>query len=296
MAERGEVIFLGGTAFSGADAVGRVLEAHRDVAPISIPAGLNGDVRGIPALLAGRIGQEDFLAGLSRQRAQRGAVRGGGDRDRRWDVAIEHFRAAYEADPLEACRALFWDLAEGPAEGDGALALLETSPGNLREAHTMGRLVPEAAFVHVVRDGRDVAVDRRDSSPRSPRVSTALVWWANELRDIERGIRGEEDGALYGIPEERFALVVVDELASSERVAQWAALMERLGLDDDPALRAIAGRELDQAAVGHERWRERVRGPARWRLGRRYRELLGELEREGNHAAPALIRAHERSP
>ena len=33
--------------------------------------------------------------------------------------------------------------------------------------------------------------------------------------------------------------------------------------------------------------------PAEWVIERRYRRTLGELDREGNRAAPALIAAHE---
>src|SRR5918912_599640 len=92
VAERGEVIFLGGTAFSGSDAVARLLAAHPGVVAVSIPAGLHSDPRGIPALLAGRIGLEDFTAALRRVWTAGGAEGGGSAADDGLAERIERYR------------------------------------------------------------------------------------------------------------------------------------------------------------------------------------------------------------
>jgi hypothetical protein len=247
-AER-EVIFVGGTRFSGTDAVAARLADRPGVTSVPLAARFHSDPWGIPALLHGRIGLDDFAQRLRAQAIAQRVQR------QRLDALLATLSAGFHADPLQACRDLFWALIDElvPDSGDGTL--VEASPGNLAEAHTLTRLVPDARFVHVVRDGRDVAAAAVESDAvAAHRIAAGLGWWAGELRVIERGVRGEEDGAVYAIPEERLEVVVPDEAADPGRV----------------------------------RWQSQVRGPARWWTVRRYERTLDELEAEGNHAAPAL--------
>jgi hypothetical protein len=106
-------------------------------------------------------------------------------------------------------------------------------------------------------------------------------------------VRGEEDGAAYAIPEKRLAVVVLEELTDSGAQAAYGRLLEGVSLGEGGDVASSLAR-LDAAAIGTGRWRNRVRGPARWRTTRRYERTLKELEDEGNHAAPALRAAYDR--
>lgn len=251
--ERLEVIFVGGTRFSGAETMADRLAVDREATRIPLAARFHSDPWGIPALLHGRIGFDDFT---QRLRATEIAERVPPER---LDAALATLRSGYHTDPLQSCRELFWALIGELVSAPGDGTIVEASPGNLLEAQTLTRLIPQASFVHVVRDGRDVAAAAVESEAvDARRMPAGLEWWAGELRQIERGVRGEEDGARYAIPEERLSVVVSDGSAN-----------------DDPG-----------------RWRGQARGPARWWTTRRYDRLLAELEAEGNHAAPALRAAH----
>ncbi len=283
MTERRAIIFVGGTPYSGAEVVAELLGAHPE-AVLSAPVRFHSDPRGIPALLAGRVGLGDFCdelrAGDASERVGPEALRG----------AIATFRDSYDDDPLEASRALFWALVDG----EGAGTLVEASPQNLLEAHTLARLVPDSGFVHVVRDGRDVATAAAEAKAASPRLAEALEWWADRLRDVERGIRGEEDGARYAIPDERLTTLVLDELAYDGGGAAYDGLLDRLRLEGGWWTRSSAEPPLDPAAIGLGRWRKYARGPGSWLLSRRYARALGELAEEGNHAAGPLQASYAR--
>jgi hypothetical protein len=121
-------------------------------------------------------------------------------------------------------------------------------------------------------------------------MAAALEWWTDGLREVERGFRGEEDGAPYAIPKERFATVVLDELAAGDREGAYRRLLEGLALDAESPRAA----PLESATIARGRWRRHARGPAAWWLSRRYARTLDELEAEGNHAAPPLLAAYER--
>jgi len=272
------IIFVGGTPYSGAEAVAGLLGDLPDIAMVPAALRFHSDTRGIPAVLGGRIGLQDFLDELS----------GGGLRE---DVgqealraAVASFRASYEDDPIDSSRALFWTLVEGEPDR----TLVDASPGNLLEAHTLARLFPDSRFVHVVRDGRDVAAAAVEAQ-FADRMSAGLEWWADRLRDIERGFRGEEDGARYAIPEGR---VVIAALEGLPRGA-FATLLEELGLDPH-TMDEAGGARLERAAEDIRHWRRHARGPAAWWLSRRYGATLRELVEEGNQPAELLLDLHKK--
>lgn len=293
MAERCEVVFVGGAAFSGAELVAGLLGAHPRLAASPVAARFHSDERGMPALLGGQVGLDDFLDRLRGEWwSGAGGEPGLGEvvARSRLESGIERFRSTYHRDPLAACRELFVFLL-GPLAGEGRL-LVEWSAGNLRQAQVLVRLFGDARFVHVVRDGRDVA------SAAAPQngggLAAGLRRWVGELREIESAVRGEEDGAPYAIPAGRLGVVVLDQLAAGDRVASCAALLELLALGDDPGVGPFLDHPLGPLEVGRGGWRAHARGPGAWALGRRYRRVLAALEREGNHAAPPLIEAYER--
>lgn len=282
---------MGAAASTPTGLVGRLLDAHPRLATLPVEARFHSDDRGIPGLLGGQIGIDDFLEML------RGPWWEGADGEpglaavvprERLEAAAERFRDSYHRDPIAASRELFFSVLAPEARES---RLVEASPANMRQAQTLVRLFPEARFVHVVRDGRDVACAAADGS--RPRLAPGVGRWAAELREIEAAVRGEEDGASYAIPPGSVEVIVLDQLAAGDREGSYQELLAALALDDDAAPRAFLER-LDAAQIGRGAWRERVRGPAAWALGRRYRRALDTLSREGNRAAPPLIEAHER--
>jgi Sulfotransferase family len=290
LSERRAPIFVGGAAHSGMSAVSRLLDAHPRLVALPAAARFHCDEGGMPALLAGQVALDDFL-----DRLRGGWWNGDGGKPGLEGVVdrslLEHelarFREDYHRDPLSACRELFLSLME-PVTGGGR-ALVDTSPANLRQAQALVRIFPEACFVHVVRDGRDVA----SAAPQGQGLAAGLRAWAAKLREIEAAMRADEDGSSYAIPADAVALVVLDELVAGRRETSYEALLASLGLDDDPGPRAVLG-HLGPGDVAWGRWRERARGPSAWALRRRYRRALEELEREGNRAGRPLIEAYER--
>lgn len=295
-----ELVFVGGTGRSGTHALAQLLGRHSRFADVPIEARFHCNKRGMPDLLEGRITLRAYLAKLRgfwwhRVRVD-GQPRGLYNLLRRveLDAALERFEASFDADPVGACRELYLGLLWPVAERHGKPGLVEMSSHNVRESQTLMRLFPDARIIHALRDGRDSAssVTGKTWGPRS--TGAAIGWWADRLRAIESGVRGNEDGAPFSVPADRFRVIMLDDLVGSRREPTYAGLLDFLGVGDEPGMRAFFEAEMtpERAHVG--RWRRELRPPARLWVQRRYERTIGALERESNHAAPSLRAALER--
>ena len=197
----------------------------------------------------------------------------------RW---IGAYRLRHGADPLaraELLRAMATDLAAVLRRHCAALP--DGAPWGWKEPRSMfvlpflARLFPELRFVHVVRDGRDMAFSPNQNQrrkhaevvlgpprPAEPPEARSIALWATVNR--EAADFGEER------LRERYLRIRFEELCE-EPERQVRRLLDFLGLDADAA--ALADEPAAPQSIG--RWRHR--DPA----------LVAELERE---AGPALER------
>jgi Sulfotransferase family len=292
-------VFIGGTGRSGARIVGRLLGCHSRWADVPIEARFHCDERGMPDLLEGRIKLATFLEELRGPWWHRVGVDGvpeGLDNlvtGAEFDAVAERFAHAYLADPVRACRELFDSLLGTVALEEGKPELVETSSHNIEQAQTLRRLFPDARFVHVVRDGRDSALSMNGRALRADRLVAGIDSWAERLRAIDSGVRGEEDGAPYWVPAERLTTVVLDELVAGDRERAYQGLLSFLDVGDEPEMRMTFECEMRPGIAGHGGWAAGLGRLGRRRVRRRYERALAALEREDNHAARPLIEAYE---
>ena len=295
-----ELVFIGGTGRSGTHALAQLLGRHSRFADVPIEARFHCNKRGMPDLLEGRVTLRAYLAKLRgfwwhRVRVD-GQPRGLYNllRKAEFDAATERFEAAFDADPIAACRRLYLDLLWPVAERKRKPGLVEMSSHNVRESQTILRLFPEARIIHALRDGRDSASSVTSKTWGPGSMGAAIGWWADRVRAIETGVRGSEDGADYSVPADRFRLVLLDDLVGHDRERTYSGLLGFLGIEDEPEMRSFfeQGMTAEQAHVG--RWRRELGPLGRLRAQRRYERTVAALEREGNHAAPCLRAALER--
>ena len=300
MTQADDLVFIGGTGRSGTHVLCRLLDRHPRLAGVPIEARFHCNKLGMPDLLGGHVTLAGFLEKLRGFWWHRVRV----DEQPRglynlltrktFDAALERFEPAFRDDPVDACRALFWDLLGPLAEEREKPGLVEMSSHNLKAAQTLRRLFGEARFVHAVRDGRDAASSVTTKTWGPDNVVDAIDWWADRLRAIEGGIRGEEEGAPTALPPERLHVVVLDDLVYGEREKTYAGLLEFLGIEDDLRMREFFEKEMSAESAHRARWREGIGRIGRGRVERKYERTLEALEEEGNHVARPLIEARER--
>ncbi len=305
-----ELLFVGGTGRSGTHVVSQLLANHSRWARVPIEARFHVNPQGFPDLLEGQVTPEQFLRKLKRfwwRRIRAGEVapvvarriafgrkvRGLHkvvERDR-FDAAVAEFERTAPGDLERACRNLFLDLLWPVAAESGKPGLIEMSCFTIAESPTLIRLFPDAKLIHTVRDGRDAGsskVSKRQKRSHPRDGSEGIRWWEGRLRKIEAGVRE--------LPPGRLLTISLDELVDGDREDVYGQILDYLGLEDEPAMRAFFDDEMSASAAHKERWREGLDEAQQTALVRDYEKTLDRLEREDFHCAPQLRRAYEHQP
>lgn len=226
------VPFVVGCGRSGTTLLRSFLDAHPDLA--------------VP-------GESHFLATMIRVR--RRYERGGGfdrdaflsdlrghDRFRRWHLEHDTVQRAFAAHPpadlADAVRLLY----RSYAQDHGASRWGDKTPDYVVRMPGIATLLPEARFVHVIRDGRDVAASllAQEWGPSSPRA--AAHHWSRRVRG------GRQAGQALG---DRYREIRYEDLVG-EPEAVLRGLCGFLALDFDERMldrTSSAARAMTQAAA-----------------------------------------------
>ncbi len=292
------LLFIGGTGRSGTHVVAKILNSHSHFRKVPNEARFHVDSGGFPDVLAGRTSPDLFAyrlrhywwrnfepTRLSFRGLHRYVPR------RRLDAATESFlRRCDGGEPEAACRQLFFDLLWPLATESATAGLIEQSCDVVAEAGPLGMLFPEARFVHVVRDGRDVAASRvgqarRLTYPRT--MDQGLEWWESRIRRIEDGIRA--------VGRERVHEVSLDDLVSgNHRRRTYRKLRQFAGLRNEEAMLGYFTRRVKVRNAHAERWREDVSDRRHADVDARYAAILDRLEADGVGCAALLRRVQGR--
>jgi hypothetical protein len=253
-------VFLVGCPRSGTTLLGRLLDAHPELAVIhegrfvtdfyDQRRGLTSDDRVTPALPDELLAFRPFSEGVDVERE-----------------ALERL-AAEPIGYAEFVSAVF-DL-HGRAHGKRLVG--DKTPYYVRSLSTLHALWPAARVVHIIRDGRDVCLSVRNwkkvavrggsvarlSGWEADPVTTIALWWEWQVR------LGREDGATLGPG--RYREVSYEALVA-DPARECAALCEFLGLPyDERMLRFHEGRRRDDPGLSAKQaWRPVTSGLRDWR-------------------------------
>jgi Sulfotransferase family len=322
-----ELVFVGGTGRSGTTITAELLGRHSRFFDVPIECRFHCNPSGLSDVVGGRATDEQFvrklrsywwhrvrtgsrvivpagIAGRARLGAQRVTRRLGLgheeprvrglhqiiDRDR-FEAAVARFEQTQGGDLLEASRRLFFDLLEPARERSGKPALVEMSTFTIAAAPELARIFPEARFVHSVRDGRDSGASKtllREKEHHPTDTISGIDFWADRLRRADLGVKG-----LAGADRERLHLISLDELVWSDREGAYGALLEFLGVDNEPAMRGFFDTSMTAESANRGRWREGLDTDEQREVTAHYEATLARLEREDYHCAPLLRRTFE---
>ncbi len=144
---------------------------------------------------------------------------------RRWGIPPDEGRAALVDPPPASFAAMVRRAYAGWAAHEGKPRYADKTPMHVLHLRRLGRMFPEARFVHLVRDGRDVALSYRSVAWGPSTVTDAALLWRRRVG------RGRRAGRRLG-PGRYREVRYEDLVAEPERVARELCAFLDLAWDD----------------------------------------------------------------
>ena len=185
--------------------------------------------------------------------------------------AEKNFLANFRRQPEIAARDLFRTLSTAQLKKPDIRYFADSTPVNIMQANYLHRLFPDALFINMVRDGRDVALSVANEKwgPNDP--YTALEWWGNRV--LKANI------ALDEVRPGRALTVRLENLVSRDRDQSLEEIIKFLEIEPEEALLEFFNAELTKEKLNEGLWRQKVANPAKF--DKKYSEVLERLKEKG---------------
>ena len=130
---------------------------------------------------------------------------------------------------------------------------VETTPLNIAQAERILKIFPNALFINMVRDPRDVIASLLTKNWGPTTALEGIEWIEKRLIDAHHALRT--------IPAHQKITIGLEDLAINKREMSYQLLLTFLGLKDDPAMRAFFESELTPQAATSGRWKSEIATP-----------------------------------
>jgi hypothetical protein len=185
--------------------------------------------------------------------------------------AEKKFLLKFRSQPEDAARELFYDLSSNQLKSSGIKYFADSTPVNIMQADLIKRLFPNALFINMVRDGRDVAlsVSNERWGPSDP--YEALGWWANRILKAHQ--------SLELIPKDQQITLRLEDLVDRNRDFSYNSLLKFLKIESEAPLSDFFATELTKDKLNEGLWKQKVSDPIKFE--KKYLKILERLKSKG---------------
>ena len=152
-----------------------------------------------------------------------------------------------------AARRFMRNFISSQAAHRGQKYWVETTPLNIAQAERILKIFPNALFINMVRDPRDVIASLLTKNWGPTTALEGIEWIQKRLIDAHHALRT--------IPAKQQITIALEDLAINKREQSYQSLLTFLGLQDDPAMRAFFETELTPQAATSGRWKSEIATP-----------------------------------
>lgn len=188
-----------------------------------------------------------------------------------FDEITQQFRSNMRKDRYLASRKLFFSLSHAQIHEPGVKYFADSTPPNIVNSDRIFQLFPEALFINMVRDGRDVAysVCQENWGPSDP--MSALEWWKGRVLRAHL--------ALSQLPPKNVLHMRLEDLVQRDRAGSYAKILNFLNLDTVEKMDTYFTEVLAAEKMSQGIWKSKVDRSTDF--DKRYQEILNELEGKG---------------
>lgn len=278
-------VLVGGTGRSGTTIAARTLNHHRElvltrVRELRFITGKGGLIESLGSKLADGvpedpdpIGFADRLRGRFFRWKKPSGISEGLHRiieQSDLDAAVDVFLNDFDEDPVAAARVLVASIINRAMSTRPDCRWVDSTPSNVTYARSLHALLPHAQVIHMMRDGRDVAVSfaRKNFGPDDPRAALDL-WGERMLRALEQE---------KGLPPGVVLRVDLADWAGPESESSLRAVCDFLRLSTDDRLGAWFRSHVTADAMHSGRWRQDLSARRARALTSRYEDWRAVLQ------------------
>lgn len=166
---------------------------------------------------------------------------------------LETYAGSIEKNPIKQARKLMLGFIGHQWGGKGEKFWVETTPMNITYSHRLIKLFPEAKFIVIRRDPRDVIASllTKNWGPNTPLEG---VEW------IEARIRADNE-ALKSVPKNQVMFINLEDLVTNSPKNSYNQLLDFLQLQDEAAMRAFHTNKMTTENASSGRWKKEINDP-----------------------------------
>jgi hypothetical protein len=129
----------------------------------------------------------------------------------------------------------------------------ETTPMNISYSNRLTQLFPDAKFIVIRRDPRDVIASllTKDWGPNTP--LEGIEW-------IESRLRADND-ALRAVEPKQVLVIHLEDLVTNSAQETYSKILDFLELEDEPAMRKFHTTKMTAENASSGRWRDEIDTP-----------------------------------
>ena len=184
---------------------------------------------------------------------------------------FERFKVGYEVDRITASRSLFESLSRAQMKDGVKRYFGDSTPVNIMQADLINKLLPGSKFIHVIRDGRDVASSVIKEKWGPSEHFAALDWWKNRI------VTGQL--ALSKIKTENKLELRIEDLVIHQREATFEKIKVFLDLPSNKRFDSYFADEILPEKLHAGRWKSEPVNATKFSA--KYRSILQELSGNG---------------
>lgn len=187
------------------------------------------------------------------------------------DLAVVNFKSYFNSDKKRASRAFFYEISAAQIEDKNVKYFADSTPLNMIQANYIYKLFPNAKFINMVRDGRDVAlsVSKERWGPDDPHE--ALTWWANRIEKAHN--------ALLKVRAKDQMQMRLEDLIVNDRKQEYLRLLSFLEIEDHDLTREYFETQMLPEYMTQGEWQKEVKDPDLY--NKKYESILKNLKSKG---------------